>query len=140
MSVSVGWLLENHLIDYKLIGIVNSADMLAVTEQVSQMLSSNPRNTVHVLYDVSNCARIPYDIPNIIKALKPRPNTWIAAMNGHARDPQSAIRARLFGKVHIAIGETPLPDDVYRCETCSFASVCRKDFRRDRGNFMLRLP
>ena len=34
-------------------------------------------------------------------------------MNGHARDPQSAIRARLFGKVHIAIGETPLPDDVW---------------------------
>jgi RecB family exonuclease len=25
----------------------------------------------------------------------------------------------------------PLPDDVYRCETCSFASVCRKDYVGD---------
>src|SRR5215217_2120736 len=38
---------------------------------------------------------------------------WIAVMNGHARDQQSAIRARLFGKVHIAIGETPLLDEVW---------------------------
>ena len=22
----------------------------------------------------------------------------------------------------------PTPDDVYRCETCSFAAVCRKDY------------
>jgi len=22
----------------------------------------------------------------------------------------------------------PTPDDVFRCETCSFASVCRKDY------------
>ena len=25
----------------------------------------------------------------------------------------------------------PTPDDVYRCETCSFASVCRKDYVGD---------
>ena len=25
----------------------------------------------------------------------------------------------------------PSPDDVYRCETCSFASVCRKDYVGD---------
>ena len=25
----------------------------------------------------------------------------------------------------------PRPDDVYRCETCSFASVCRKDYVGD---------
>ena len=29
----------------------------------------------------------------------------------------------------IARGEfPPTPDDVYRCETCSFAAVCRKDY------------
>ena len=22
----------------------------------------------------------------------------------------------------------PMPDDVYRCESCSFAAVCRKDY------------
>jgi predicted ATPase/DNA-binding SARP family transcriptional activator len=38
---------------------------------------------------------------------------WIAAMDGLVRDPQSAIRARLFGKVQISIGETPLPDEVW---------------------------
>ncbi|MBI3493844.1 MAG: PD-(D/E)XK nuclease family protein, partial [Acidobacteria bacterium] len=32
----------------------------------------------------------------------------------------------------IAQGEfPPAPDDVYRCETCSFASVCRKDYVGD---------
>ncbi|MBI3400660.1 MAG: PD-(D/E)XK nuclease family protein [Acidobacteria bacterium] len=32
----------------------------------------------------------------------------------------------------IARGEfPPAPDDVYRCETCSFASVCRKDYVGD---------
>jgi RecB family exonuclease len=32
----------------------------------------------------------------------------------------------------IARGEfPPTPDDVYRCETCSFASVCRKDYVGD---------
>jgi RecB family exonuclease len=32
----------------------------------------------------------------------------------------------------IARGEfPPTPDDVYRCETCSFASVCRKDYIGD---------
>ena len=25
----------------------------------------------------------------------------------------------------------PTPDDVYRCETCSFAAVCRKDYVGD---------
>ena len=25
----------------------------------------------------------------------------------------------------------PTPDDVWRCETCSFASVCRKDYVGD---------
>ena len=25
----------------------------------------------------------------------------------------------------------PSPDDVYRCETCSFAAVCRKDYVGD---------
>jgi CRISPR/Cas system-associated exonuclease Cas4 (RecB family) len=25
----------------------------------------------------------------------------------------------------------PAPDDVYRCETCSFAAVCRKDYVGD---------
>ncbi len=29
----------------------------------------------------------------------------------------------------IATGEfPPKPDDVYRCETCSFVAVCRKDY------------
>jgi RecB family exonuclease len=32
----------------------------------------------------------------------------------------------------IARGEfPPTPDDVYRCETCSFATVCRKDYVGD---------
>jgi RecB family exonuclease len=32
----------------------------------------------------------------------------------------------------IARGEfPPTPDDVYRCETCSFASLCRKDYVGD---------
>ena len=32
----------------------------------------------------------------------------------------------------IATGEfPPKPDDVYRCETCSFAAVCRKDYVGD---------
>jgi CRISPR/Cas system-associated exonuclease Cas4 (RecB family) len=32
----------------------------------------------------------------------------------------------------IARGEfPPTPDDVYRCETCSFAGVCRKDYVGD---------
>jgi len=32
----------------------------------------------------------------------------------------------------IARGEfPPTPDDVYRCESCSFASVCRKDYVGD---------
>jgi hypothetical protein len=25
----------------------------------------------------------------------------------------------------------PRPDDVYRCETCNYAAVCRKDFVGD---------
>jgi CRISPR/Cas system-associated exonuclease Cas4 (RecB family) len=25
----------------------------------------------------------------------------------------------------------PTPDDVYRCETCSYAAVCRKDYVGD---------
>jgi CRISPR/Cas system-associated exonuclease Cas4 (RecB family) len=32
----------------------------------------------------------------------------------------------------IGAGEfPPTPDDVWRCETCSFASVCRKDYVGD---------
>jgi hypothetical protein len=32
----------------------------------------------------------------------------------------------------IGAGEfPPRPDDVYRCETCNFAAVCRKDYVED---------
>jgi hypothetical protein len=97
MSVSVGWLLEGYIIDYKLLGVVSSADMLAVTEQVIGNLSGDPRNTVHVLYDVTNCTRIPYDIPNIIKALKPfliLPNMGWGIAYG-SKDPVTKFTAEL---------------------------------------------
>jgi hypothetical protein len=97
MAVSVGWLLEGYLVDYKLIGVVSSGDMIAVSETVIQMLASNPRNTVHVLYDVTACTRIPYDIPNLIKALKPfliLPNMGWGIAYG-SKDPVTKFTAEL---------------------------------------------
>ena len=97
MPVSVDWLLEAHIVDYKMIAVVNSADMLAVTEDVMGMLSGYRQHTVHVLYDVSQCARIPYDIPNIIKALKPflmLPNMGWGIAYG-SKDPVTKFTAEL---------------------------------------------
>jgi CRISPR/Cas system-associated exonuclease Cas4 (RecB family) len=45
----------------------------------------------------------------------------------------SEAQARLVATVDaIAAGQfPPTPDDVYRCETCSFSAVCRKDYVGD---------
>jgi len=42
----------------------------------------------------------------------------------------AAAQQRLADTIdRIALGEfPPTPDDVFRCETCTFASVCRKDY------------
>jgi ATP-dependent helicase/nuclease subunit B len=54
--------------------------------------------------------------------------------NAEERDEVlTAARERLVATVDkIAAGEfPPTPDDVYRCETCSYAGVCRKDYVGD---------
>jgi CRISPR/Cas system-associated exonuclease Cas4 (RecB family) len=45
----------------------------------------------------------------------------------------ASAQQRLIGTLdRIAAGEfPPTPDDVFRCETCAFASVCRKDYVGD---------
>ena len=53
----------------------------------------------------------------------------------------SGDRDKVLGKAQQRLADTldaiergefpPTPDDVYRCETCSFASVCRKDYVGD---------
>ena len=53
----------------------------------------------------------------------------------------TADRARVLGEAQQRLVDTvdaigrgefpPTPDDVYRCETCSFAAVCRKDYVGD---------
>ena len=55
--------------------------------------------------------------------------------------PASSDREKVLGDAQQRLADTidaiergdfpPTPDDVYRCDTCSFASVCRKDYVGD---------
>src|SRR5262249_16700596 len=62
----------------------------------------------------------------------PRPLVPLVAAGARAKAVADA-QQRLVDTVD-AIGRgdfPPTPDDVYRCETCTFAGVCRKDYVGD---------
>ena len=62
-------------------------------------------------------------------------------MAERASNLSAADRAKVLAEAQQRLSDTldaigrgafpPAPDDVWRCETCSFASVCRKDYVGD---------
>jgi RecB family exonuclease len=63
----------------------------------------------------------------------PRRVVPLFANDGSREETLSRAQQRLADTIDaVERGEfPPAPDDVYRCETCSFASVCRKDYVGD---------